>query len=202
MNVRKLTQDEIKNKLAGQSFSAPHNHFDTGALNGPPRPAAVLLPLLEMDGEWHLLLIRRTEMEGDHHSGQVAFPGGARDPEDVSLKAAVLREAQEELGLRPKDVTILGKLNDFVVISNYQVTPFVGVIPWPYQFTPSPDEVGRVFTIPLGWLVDPNNREEVLREVPNMGKFKVIFYKKYDDELLWGASARFLMEFLDVMGLT
>lgn len=201
MNVRKLTQDEIRSKLTAQTFIAPYDHFDTGALNGPPRPAAVLLPLLEIDGEWHLLFIRRAEIEGDHHSGQVAFPGGGRDPEDISLEAAALREAHEELGLRPEDVTILGKLNDFVVISNYQVTPFVGVIPWPYDFTPSPAEVGRIFTIPLSWLVDPNNREEVIREVPDMGKFTVTYYKKYDDELLWGASAQFLMEFLETIGL-
>lgn len=201
MKTNQLTQDEIRNKLAEQKFTPPHDHFDTESLNGPPRPAAVLLPLLEIDEEWHLLFIRRTEMEGDRHSGQVAFPGGARDPEDTSLEAAALREAHEEIGLKPEDVTILGKINDFVVISNYQVSPFVGVIPWPYNFIPSPAEVSRVFTIPLDWLVNPNNREEIMREVPNMGNFPVIYFNKYDNELLWGASAQFLIEFLGVLRL-
>ena len=86
------------------------------------------------------------------HSGQVAFPGGRADPEDTDPEQTALREAYEEIGLRPSDVHLLGRLQDYLTITNYQVTPVVGVIPWPYDLHPAEEEVSRVFAIPLDWL--------------------------------------------------
>ncbi|MDD5168046.1 MAG: CoA pyrophosphatase, partial [Syntrophales bacterium] len=132
--------------------------YDDDASWAPPRPAAVLIPLIRMPIEsggpgWHILYTRRTDLV-EHHKGQVSFPGGRRDPGDSSPEATALREACEEIGLNPADVHILGRMDDFLTVSNYRVTPVVGTMPWPYPLTLSPNEVSRVFTVPVDWLAD------------------------------------------------
>lgn len=163
---------------------------------GPPRPAAVLLPLAEWEGEWHLLFTRRTDLV-EHHKGQVSFPGGATDPDDASAEDTALREAEEEIGLRPADVRVLGHLGEYLTVTNFRVTPVVGVIPWPYCFKIHTLEVGRVFTIPLAWLRDPTNRQEFTRQETGRG---VVAYLPFDGELLWGATARMTVNFLGALG--
>jgi 8-oxo-dGTP pyrophosphatase MutT (NUDIX family) len=136
------------------------------------------------------------------HSGQVSFPGGRADPDDLSPEATALREAQEEIGLNPADVRLLGRLPDYITITNYLVTPVVARIPWPYPLIPSPVEVSRIFTIPLEWLADPRNFEEKPRPLPIPGGLSgVIYYHLYDQELLWGASARFTLALLKSLEL-
>ncbi len=189
-----LTVDKIITALKAQPFKPVINHFPEEFFSTEPRPAAVLIPLVHQDNAWHILFIRRTEVEGDMHSGQVALPGGRKDPEDTTLAATALREAFEELAILREDVNLLGMLNEFITISNYRVTPFVGRIPWPYALTPQPSEVARWFTIPLAWLVDPANHVVTHRELPNGQKAEVIYFKEYDGELLWGLSARIILE--------
>ena len=166
-----------------------------------PRPAAVLIPLLRCDGEWHVLFTRRTASLAEH-SGQVAFPGGRADPDDPDPEATALREAQEEIGLHPRDVRILGHLGEFITITNYQVTPVVGVIPWPYPFEISTEEVSRIFTVPLAWLADPANREERQRALPApYPPVPVIYFHPFEEEVLWGVSARFTLALLHALDL-
>lgn len=163
--------------------------------------AAVLLPLLQRHGEWHLLLTRRAETV-EHHRGQVSFPGGACDPADSAPEATALREAQEEIGLQPAAVRLLGRLNDVITITRYRVTPVVGVVPWPYEFQPAQAEVARLFTIPLAWLAQPVNRQEQpLTPDGQKRPFPVVVYRPYDGEVLWGASARIVLNFLNVLGI-
>jgi 8-oxo-dGTP pyrophosphatase MutT (NUDIX family) len=162
-----------------------------------PRPAAVLLPMFRRLDAWHLLFIRRAEHESDHHSGQVAFPGGRHEPEDADSAATALREAQEEIGLNPAQVTLLGELRPLHTVSNYLVTPVVGEIPWPLDLNPDPVEVARVFSIPLAWLADPGNRR--VRTWPSHGHpeaREVVFFDEFDRELLWGVSALITVDFL------
>ncbi|HAY83832.1 MAG TPA: CoA pyrophosphatase, partial [Chloroflexi bacterium] len=151
MNPDQLTTHQIQDALRSQPFKALHELYPQELLNGEPRPAAVLIPMVKEHDGWHILFIRRTSVAGDIHSGQVAFPGGGLDQSDPSLTATALRETEEELGIQPQDVQILGRLNEFIAISNYRVTPFVGTLPWPYPIIQAEKEVARWFTIPLGW---------------------------------------------------
>ena len=202
MNPDQLTTHQIQDALRSQPFKALHELYPQELLNGEPRPAAVLIPMVKEHDGWHILFIRRTSVAGDIHSGQVAFPGGGLDQSDPSLTATALRETEEELGIQPQDVQILGRLNEFIAISNYRVTPFVGTLPWPYPIIQAEKEVARWFTIPLGWLADTRNRTIERRTLPNgLGEVGVIFFQEYDGETLWGLSARILTEFLDVAGL-
>jgi 8-oxo-dGTP pyrophosphatase MutT (NUDIX family) len=163
--------------------------------------AAILIPLVWWKDEWHLVFTRRTEVV-EHHKGQVSFPGGGCDLDETTPEETALREAREEIGLKPEDVRLLGRLNDVVTITGYRVTPVVGVMPWPYEVRLEPAEVGRVFTIPLLWLAGRKNWEEQpITPEGTLRPFPVVKYHEYDGETLWGASARMMLNFLSVLGL-
>lgn len=164
------------------------------------RPAAVMVPLLWQDDHWRLLLTRRTETV-QNHKGQVSFPGGAAEPGDESAEATALREAYEEIALRPEDVRILGRLPARPTISSFLVTPVVARIPWPYTFHLSPSEVSRVFTVPLAWLAEAANREERPNTNPASVYKRVIYFQPFEGETLWGASAYITLDLLRVLGL-
>jgi len=190
-----LSEDYISQKL---EESRKDNADSDGYAEIPVKPnahlknAAVLLPLTYVQNEWHLLFTRRTDRVHSH-KGQVSFPGGASDEGETTPEQTALREADEEIGLRPADVKVLGRLSQLITISSFRVTPIVGVIPWPYTFKVAGVEVARVFTIPLLWLSDVNNYWEFsLRDSDR----SLIAYHPYDGELLWGATARMTVTFL------
>lgn len=187
-----LTADEIAARLR---VLTP----DAGTEVGPesrPRCAAVLVPLLWWSLEWHLLLTRRTTRV-ESHKGQVSFPGGACDPGESTPEITALREAKEELGIRRENVRVLGRIAPLLTVSNYRVTPVVGIIPWPYVFRIENAEVDRVFTIPLVWLSEPANRWEFHLPV---SADTVCFFRPYDGELLWGVSASITTQLIDILG--
>jgi 8-oxo-dGTP pyrophosphatase MutT (NUDIX family) len=159
--------------------------------------AAVLVPLVWQDEEWHLLFTRRTDRV-ESHKGQVSFPGGACDEGETTPEQTALREAEEEIGLEPSDVKVLGHLANMITITYFRVTPVVGIIKWPAVFRVGEHEVARIFTIPLAWLADRTNRWEFAR--PDTTR-TLIAYHPYDGELLWGATARMTVDFLTVLGL-
>lgn len=161
----------------------------------PLRCAAVLVPLTLVQEEWHILFTRRTDRV-ESHKGQVSFPGGACDEGETEPEQTALREANEEIGMQPQDVRVLGRLAQMVTISSFRVTPVVGVIPHPYAFKVSGFEVGRVFTIPLLWLASRKNFWEFPMRDPERS---LIAYHPYDGELLWGATARMTVNFLNVL---
>jgi 8-oxo-dGTP pyrophosphatase MutT (NUDIX family) len=196
-----LTEDQIKSILAARVADPYISPLREIISDQEPKPAAVLIPMLRQDNDWHLLYILRAQVEGDMHSAQVAFPGGRLDPGETSAEQAALREAREEIALDTSGVRLLGHLEDFVTISNYQVTPVIGVIPWPTELCPDPLEVQRAFTIPLGWLADPDNREERERVAPDGQTLQVVYFKQYDKELLWGVTARITLNFLQALHL-
>lgn len=159
--------------------------------------AAVLVPLVFFQNEWHVLYTRRTDRV-ESHKGQVSFPGGACDEGETTPEETALREADEEIGLNPKDVKVIGKLSSMVTISKFKVTPVVGIIPFPYAFKTSGAEVARVFTMPLLWLANRNNYWEF--SMPGSGR-TLLAYHPYDGELLWGATARMTVNFLSLLDL-
>ena len=199
-HLTNLTSAEIIRRLSAAPFVPTDEPYPPGVLKEPLRQASVLIPLLQKDNAWHILFIRRAEHSEDIHSGQVAFPGGGAHPEDPDPEITALREAFEEIGLEPGDVQIVGWLNEFITISSYRVTPIVGIIPWPYSFHLDENEVSRAFTIPLDWLADPANHSTQNRVLPPpYHPISVIYFKPYDGEILWGASARFTLGLIDIL---
>jgi 8-oxo-dGTP pyrophosphatase MutT (NUDIX family) len=190
-----LSEDYISWKLKESQKNAADSD---GYAEIPIKPntqlkcAAVLVPLTYVQDEWHLLFTRRTDRV-QSHKGQVSFPGGACDEGETTPEQTALREAEEEIGLRPEDVKVLGRLSQLITISSFRVSPVVGVIPFPYAFKVASIEVARVFTIPLMWLSDHNNYWEFsLRD----SERSLIAYHPFDGELLWGATARMTVTFL------
>ena len=161
------------------------------------RPAAVLVPLYIDAGEWHVLFTLRTE-HVETHKGQVSFPGGRVDPEDHDRVDTALREAEEEIGLRREHVTVLGQLDPLLTVTQYHITPVVGVFPWPYEFVLSLDELSVVFGAPLRWLADPAHLETRLREPMVPGPPIPVYYFHFGGYTIWGATARMLLNLLQV----
>lgn len=193
-----LTKNKIRKYLL--QTNSPKNillpPFREGGFSpDAPKPAAVLLPLLQNAGAWHLLFIKRTNHLHDQHSGQVALPGGCVDDSDGDWTQTALREAEEEIGLNPSDVEVLGHLSSLDTSTNYRITPIVGQIPWPYPLILAKEEVSRTFTIPLAWLANPNNHETRpwMSSPGKIEPYPIIFFKEYKGEILWGASARMVV---------
>ena len=164
-------------------------------LNGEQlRHSAVLVPLFTINGTYHILFIRRSQ-QVEHHKGEISFPGGVCEKGDNSFESTALRETFEEIGIQPKDVVILGMVDDMETVSTrYRVTPVIGVIPYPYSFTLSAKEVDEIITVPVSQLLDGNNgkEESILRE----GMRYTSSVYRYRDYLIWGATARILKNFL------
>ncbi len=163
------------------------------------RLAAIMMPLLIGEGQWHLLFTHRSEVLAEH-SGQVSFPGGAKEDGDKDLEETALRETQEEIGVDPEDITVFGDLGDTPILTGYLVRPFVGQIPWPYPIRISHAEVESILSIPLTWLADPNHhcvryRSFAGREIP------VVYFNCYKGHQLWGFSAEMTLILLRTLKL-
>ncbi len=169
----------------------------------PPGPgsdlvaAGVLVPLFLKAEEVQVLFTQRTLLVKDHR-GQIAFPGGVRDPKDANLLGTALRETFEEIGLAPEAVEVLGTLPGVATITGYHITPFVGLIPHPYDFRPSPREVKRLLTWPVAEFFPP----ERWRSGPYtfQGRTTRVCYWHNGQEVVWGATARILLNLLAHLG--
>lgn len=200
MILPNLTEDYIIEKLRilGDKNNDDEIYNESDNLMGEePKCAAVLIPLARFEDEWHLLYTRRGD-KVETHKGQVSFPGGACDPGEETPEQTALREAEEEIGIHPQDVQVLGRLTAMITITSFRVTPVVGLVPWPYAFRVESAEVARVFTMPVAWLADKSNRWEM--NLPGR-KFDLIVFHPYDGELLWGATALMTDNFLKALGL-
>jgi 8-oxo-dGTP pyrophosphatase MutT (NUDIX family) len=127
----------------------------------------------------------------------MSFPGGGREPVDESRYATALREANEEVGLRPEEVERVGQLDDIRTVTEYSITPFVVRIP-DRRYEPDDREVAEIAVLPIGGLTDPANHEHEHREHPYYGEI-VIHYFRVDGYTVWGATARIVVQFLELV---
>ncbi|SDB13406.1 8-oxo-dGTP pyrophosphatase MutT, NUDIX family [Pseudidiomarina indica] len=157
------------------------------------QPAAVLIPLLEVDQELHVLLTQRSARLR-HHAGQISFPGGRQESSDVNLMETALRETHEEIGLPPDDVSLIGQLHDYPVISNFIVRPFVAFIDPKQPFTLDQHEVADIFTVPLAQILQ--QRQHYVYRLRRL-LYDQVYFMPYQQRNIWGATAGMLRELAD-----
>ncbi len=159
--------------------------------------SAVLVPIYFWEEEYHIIFIKRTETV-KAHKGQISFPGGICEKVDKSAMDTALRESHEEIGLLAEDVEILGALDDEITTtSNYIVSPFVGIIQWPYHLTKNKDEVDEILNVPLPALLD---KDCLTPDTETLNGQKVDSYAyHYQGNIIWGATARILYKLLGII---
>jgi 8-oxo-dGTP pyrophosphatase MutT (NUDIX family) len=192
-----MNLESLRRALAGR----PWSRLDVSALEGayaasPGRlaEAAVLVPVFVRDGEPHVLMTRRRD-DLRLHPGQVSFPGGRIEPGDADARAAALREAEEEIGLAPSAVEVVGRLSEtLVVLSGFRLTPWVGLVPYPYPYVAQPEEVAGLVELPVAGLLAPGSHRVGTREA--FGMVHEVHTFEVGGETVWGASARILHELL------
>jgi 8-oxo-dGTP pyrophosphatase MutT (NUDIX family) len=165
--------------------------------DGPLRPAAVLVPLVDRPDGLTVLLTERTA-HLHAHAGQISFPGGAFEPGDADAVAAALRETEEEVGLAPGQVEVIGRLDTYVTRTGFEVTPVVGLVHPPVLLRPDPFEVADVFEVPLDFILDPTRPERHCREF--LGRPRYFYAFPYENRYIWGATAGMLYNLQEVVG--
>ena len=156
-------------------------------------PAGVLVLLFERNGELHVVLTQRTD-EVEHHKGQISFPGGVKNEQDTTIIETALRETEEEIGLSKKTLTVLGMLNDFQTPSGFRITPVVAFLLSVPSFSINTAEVFQVFDVPLSFFLDARN--ERVEKHNRFGKMINVYFYRYGQYEIWGATAAMLRSFL------
>jgi 8-oxo-dGTP pyrophosphatase MutT (NUDIX family) len=156
-----------------------------------PTPAAVLIPIVAREQGTTLLLTQRTEHLTDH-GGQVSFPGGRVEPEDISAIATALRETEEEVGLDRRHVEVIGMLPDYFTGTGYRITPVVAIVHPPFDLNADPFEVAEIFEVPLSFLMNGMNHQRRTGEFPNGIGRRTFYAMPYERYFIWGATAGML----------
>jgi 8-oxo-dGTP pyrophosphatase MutT (NUDIX family) len=160
-------------------------------------PAAVLVALFEKEGQPYILFTRRTD-NVEYHKGQICFPGGGSEIGE-SKRDTALREAFEEIGLKPEDVELLGELDDTkAAVSGFIISPFVAHIPYPYRFKPNPLEIKDILEIPLAALRKKNNWTVEERVMEN-GTTNQVYFVECGGLVVWGATAKIVKQLIDLL---
>lgn len=152
-------------------------------------PAAVLIPLIIYENELKILLTQRTAHLHDH-PGQISFPGGRSDSEDISAVDTALREAEEEIGLPSDRVEVLGPLPHYLTITGYQVTPVVSLVVAGHAYEPDEFEVADIFEVPMAYLMNPHHHEQRMWQSPQ--GYRRFYAIPYENKFIWGATAGML----------
>lgn len=159
-------------------------------------PEAAVLLAITKGKQPEIIFTRRTQ-HLNSHPGQVAFPGGKRDAQDLNLYSTALREAEEEIGLSALQVEPLGRLSDVISLHGMKVTPYVALVPEALEYRLCKEELDAVFTVPIDWLLeDPRSHTDVI-QLTDTSKLYVPSYS-YQEFTIWGLSAMMLVEFLQV----
>ena len=160
-------------------------------------PAGVMVLIYPDNNGDHCVLLQKRSSKVDSHKGEISFPGGKRDPEDMTILDTALRETHEEMGVRPQDVEVFGALDQTATTSGFCTNPFVGTIPYPYDFQPCEDEVADVLEVPVSSLLDRVNRRDEIRIADGDLRDAPVF--AYDGHIIFGATARILDRFIELL---
>jgi len=188
-----VTSEELRARLTAVVIAPHRGSVAYGdevlqVLDAPPIPAAVLVPVV-LGSTPGILLTKRT-VHLSKHAGQVSFPGGRIDAGETPEQAA-LREAEEEVSLSPRDVEVLGRLDDYVTGTGYRITPVLGVLPAGLVLRPAPAEVECVFEMPLDVLLDPAAPQRQRHEA--RGNLREYWVWPHPEHFIWGATAAILV---------
>jgi len=156
-------------------------------------PAGVLVPLFEYNGNVHVVLTQRTN-NVEHHKGQISFPGGIKEEQDATIIETALRETEEEIGVSKNTVEVLGMLNDFETSSGFRITPVVAFLPALPSYSLNTAEVSQTFHVPLSFFLDARN--ERVEQYHHHGKVMDVYFYRYTQFEIWGATAAMLRSFL------
>ena len=159
-------------------------------------PAGVMVLVFSKNGEYCVLLQKRS-IKVDSHKGEISFPGGKRDPEDETLLDTALRETHEEMGIDPRHIEVFGALDQTATTTGFCTSPFAGTIPYPYEFSPQEEEVAEVLEVPVSSLLDSANRRDEIRVAAGDLEYAPVF--AYDGHIIFGATARILQRFLEML---
>ncbi|MFD1595402.1 NUDIX hydrolase [Haloplanus litoreus] len=159
------------------------------------REAAVVAPIVERADGDALLFTKRADHLGEH-AGQMSFPGGGREPSDADLEETARREANEEIGLIPDEIEVVGRLDDIPTVSDYAVRPFVSRIP-DRTYVPDEREVAEIVVLPVAALTDLDNYESERRDHPHYGEIRLHFFH-VEGYTVWGATGRMLVQLLEL----
>jgi len=174
------------------------SEFLPSEVNHPRRseftPSAILVPMQIQNDELNILFTKRTQSV-KHHKGQISFPGG-RLEDGESLAQCALRETEEEIGLPANQVELWGQLDETLVITYYRITPFVGLIPYPFEFTLQSTETERLIIVPVSKLLDSKAHSMAVKDF--LGRDYAIHFYDVGDEVIWGATGRILTQFLKI----
>lgn len=184
-----LDPEQVRHDLSRHTC----RHIEPGGL----KPSAVMLLFYPKDGADTILFTRRTA-HLSHHAGEIAFPGGGAHRDDTDLCATALRETEEEMGIRPQDITVLGRLDDFISVYGFHVVPFVGTIPSGYPFAANHHEIAEVIEVPVAQLCDPGIYHTENWE--HRGRLYPVCFFNVEDYQIWGLTGAILRQFLQRTG--
>ena len=193
--ITALAEQEINPNVPG-SYRDDGNAVEIFGLTGPLTPAAVLVALIERSAGMTVLLTRRAESLSSH-GGQISFPGGRVEQDDGAPVRTALREAEEEIGLAPSHVEILGRLANYVVGTGYRITPVVGFVDPVQHFVRDEREVAEIFEVPLDIVMERENYRQEHMRVKNIDRsYYVLPYGGYR---IWGATASILLNLRETL---
>jgi 8-oxo-dGTP pyrophosphatase MutT (NUDIX family) len=190
--MQAVSAEWLRGRFAGLAFDAASARAAEPGLDTGEIPAAVLIPLIERDSGVTVLLTQRTAHLRDH-AGQISFPGGRSEPGEASPVTTALREAQEEVGIDPAQVEVLGLLSGYQTGTGFRVTPVVGLVRPPLNLKLDDFEVAEAFEVPLQFLLDPANHQRMSMELH--GERREFWAMPWQGYFIWGATAGMLVGF-------